>query len=98
MFHKGNKVLVVQSCSAEVQSNAGAVVGDFRSRGAADLPEPEWRFPHLHRQVHAASWLRAVSGKAHCLLGSEGAERKGERRDFLYLGNDLMDTSHWPVL
>lgn len=71
-----DKVHVVQSCSAEVQSNAGAEEMSLPSRGAADVLEPQWRTLNLCRQVQAASWLWAVTGKAHCLLHSERERMK----------------------
>lgn len=71
-------VPLVQSCSAEVQSNSEAEEMCLPSRGAADVPEPQWRIPYLRRQVCAASWLRRITGTARCLLCSEW-ERREER-------------------
>lgn len=88
-----DEVPLVQSCSAEVQSNPEAEEMCLPSRGAADVPEPQWRIPYLRRQVRAASWLRRVTGTARCLLCS-----KGERRDLLYLGNDVMETPQRQIL
>lgn len=71
-----DKVHTVQSCSAEVQSNPEAEEMGLPSRAVADVPEPRWRIPYVCRQVHAASWLWAVTGKVRCLLCNEGVRRQ----------------------
>lgn len=71
-----DEVHIVQSCSAEVQSNPGAREMSLPSRGAAEVLKPQRRTLSLCRQIHAASWLWAVTGKAHCLVCSERERMK----------------------
>ena len=90
-----DEVPVMQSCSAEVQSNPEAE--------EVSLQAEELQMSRSHNggsPISAdRSMLPAGSGQS---LGKPAAcsvaKGRGGRRDLLYLGNDLMETSQRPIL